>query len=754
MPGECEGGYVPLILSSIGGVPTIAELPEGECLCAPICGITGFSGGTGPTGPTGGQGTYGTAGTAGTNTTTVQVFQKNNSGTVAPTMPTGTVSAGNEFVLTFSTGGLTTNGDASLNSWTLAAPTLTAGEYLWVTEVYLASLLATASFYSDDWGTAVVRSIGGSDGTTGIAGTAGTTGATGIAGTAGTAGAVSMLVSMWQVEEVLASPPDAQDSDVVYTFATQGIATPDNGWAATAPAMSAGEVLYVTRALAYNAIGGATALIEGANTGSSDWTAAVIESRAGSDGITGTTGSDGTTGTTGTTGIAGTAGPNSVFESDTDGGWAGAAGSTNTTGKISLTGTLHNNQILAYRSGQFGGSGGWKPATFWGIGTVDLDAAQVVQHWESEDVNYTSTGGTLGTIDYVELRGGIKLRATGTSRVIANRIDYDGAETEVTALPLTAFAGAIDADTPSDAAWANINATFRAMQAATIVGGLIKSAGTAGSFKFRRDEGATYQNLISTTEGTITIQAEDDVHFMTDTDKKLLRLNETGDGECELYQGNTKRIETTSDGADIFGDLDITQSLNLSGAANGLNGAINIVTQNTIVDDGTVITTNPTQEVPHMHGDFIYQNFTTDTNTATSVLLGENLTTSADWGLVKSIKAGGLSTDTTYYEYTPYSLTDDPHWNVKFNGGIYKFNLNLVVANSAVNPTMTCELQINGVTVHTVVNNSYSVISPQSISMEWVGAVRSSFDVTVKASASTGNVTLKAGSTISITRIA
>ncbi len=58
MTDGCTGeGFAPLILSSIDGVCTVVELPDGECLCAPICGLTGSSGGgggtasTGPTGP-------------------------------------------------------------------------------------------------------------------------------------------------------------------------------------------------------------------------------------------------------------------------------------------------------------------------------------------------------------------------------------------------------------------------------------------------------------------------------------------------------------------------------------------------------------------------------------------------------------------------------------------------------------------------------------------------------------------------------
>lgn len=60
----CTGeGFTPLIVSSINGVCTVVELPEGECLCAPICGLTGAA--TGPTGPAGATGAQGPTGEAG-----------------------------------------------------------------------------------------------------------------------------------------------------------------------------------------------------------------------------------------------------------------------------------------------------------------------------------------------------------------------------------------------------------------------------------------------------------------------------------------------------------------------------------------------------------------------------------------------------------------------------------------------------------------------------------------------------------------
>ena len=61
-------------------------------------------------------------------------------------------------------------------------------------------------------------------------------------------------------------------------------------------------------------------------------------------------------------------------------------------------------------------------------------------------------------------------------------------------------------------------------------------------FFMQRENGATYENLIKSDEGTITIQSEDDIHFLSNTGEKFMRLNESGgDGEVELYYNNNLR---------------------------------------------------------------------------------------------------------------------------------------------------------------------------------------------------------------------
>ena len=84
-------------------------------------------------------------------------------------------------------------------------------------------------------------------------------------------------------------------------------------------------------------------------------------------------------------------------------------------------------------------------------------------------------------------------------------------------------------------------------------GGAYNCMGADGeSFYMKRENGATYENLIKSDEGTITIQSEDDIHFLSNAGEKFMRLNESGgDGEVELYFNNTLKLETNNAGVAI-----------------------------------------------------------------------------------------------------------------------------------------------------------------------------------------------------------
>ena len=75
-------------------------------------------------------------------------------------------------------------------------------------------------------------------------------------------------------------------------------------------------------------------------------------------------------------------------------------------------------------------------------------------------------------------------------------------------------------------------------------------------FSMKRENGATYENLIKSDEGTITIQSEDDIHFLSNAGEKFMRLNESGgDGEVELYYNNSLKLETINTGITVTGNI-------------------------------------------------------------------------------------------------------------------------------------------------------------------------------------------------------
>jgi len=98
-------------------------------------------------------------------------------------------------------------------------------------------------------------------------------------------------------------------------------------------------------------------------------------------------------------------------------------------------------------------------------------------------------------------------------------------------------------------------------------GGAFNCMGLDGQkFLMKRENGATYENLIKSDEGTITIQSEDDIHFLSNTGEKFMRLNESGgNGEVELYYNNGLKVETVNAGINVSGTVaNSTSSITVS----------------------------------------------------------------------------------------------------------------------------------------------------------------------------------------------
>tara|TARA_R110002020_G_scaffold288182_3_gene503643 strand:- start:554 stop:997 length:444 start_codon:yes stop_codon:yes gene_type:complete len=146
----------------------------------------------------------------------------------------------------------------------------------------------------------------------------------------------------------------------------------------------------------------------------------------------------------------------------------------------------------------------------------------------------------------------------------------------------------------------------------------------------------------------------------------------------------------------------------------------------------------------------MYINLDANSTTSATSYFGEGVA-AADQTVIRS--SGG--TDTDYY-YSNTAWVDDtaaPYFNVKSNGSMYKITVDLILANSAVNPTITISLMVNGSSVKDVVTKSYSVISPQCSSFTYVGSVRAAHNVQVYVSANTGTCTIMQNSSIMVENI-
>ena len=107
--------------------------------------------------------------------------------------------------------------------------------------------------------------------------------------------------------------------------------------------------------------------------------------------------------------------------------------------------------------------------------------------------------------------------------------------------------------------------TFSALSGLSVSGPEGVSSNDAGkAFYLRRDSEASYQNLIRAEDGTITLQAEDDVHLKSNTGEDFARFNENA--AVWLYHNNSKKIETHTNGAVINGGLSAIGSVSVGTA--------------------------------------------------------------------------------------------------------------------------------------------------------------------------------------------
>ena len=125
----------------------------------------------------------------------------------------------------------------------------------------------------------------------------------------------------------------------------------------------------------------------------------------------------------------------------------------------------------------------------------------------------------------------------------------------------------------------------------------------------RRDDDASYENLIKAYDGTLTLQAEDDVHLKSNTGEDFARFNENA--AVWLYHNDVKKLETAADG------------VYTSGEARNTDGVTTSSNESVAIFDNSTPTLSDFRQ-PHGAGSFFWASSVGDgTNTASEVKFGE-----------------------------------------------------------------------------------------------------------------------------------
>lgn len=184
----------------------------------------------------------------GYNTATLYLYRVSTSGVTAPTAFTGTGT------YNFSADTLT---GMTLNSWTRTPPTVPAGSFLWVRVATASSTTSTDTIAIGEWSTASVLSGTGLDGLN------------------------TRQLFLYAVNSSSSSAPSAFIGTGTYTFATDALTGLTLGsWSRTQPTVTAGLFLWVSSVTASSS--GTTASIPIAT-----WSAPVVLSGTGTNGVHG-----------------------------------------------------------------------------------------------------------------------------------------------------------------------------------------------------------------------------------------------------------------------------------------------------------------------------------------------------------------------------------------------------------------------------------------------------------------------------------
>jgi len=250
----------------------------------------------------------------------------------------------------------------------------------------------------------------------------------------------------------------------------------------------------------------------------------------------------------------------------------------------------------------------------------------------------------------------------------------------------------------------------------------------------RRDDDASYENLIKAYDGTLTLQAEDDVHLKSNTGEDFARFNENA--AVWLYHNNVKKLETATDGVYTSGE-----ARNTEGVTTSSNTSVAIFNNST--------PTLSDFRQPHGAGSFFWASSVGDgTNTASEVKFGEGTTVQG----TSSVGRVGSNNTNGYY------LWDESTDKLDVSStGIYRL---VWTAACTVNTNTNSIFKIytNGSLAYTQTYRIHTVTDPHAVVLDWVGPVTEGVDaiyVTALAnSEGTITLTINSASTLFVQRLA
>ena len=243
-----------------------------------------------------------------------------------------------------------------------------------------------------------------------------------------------------------------------------------------------------------------------------------------------------------------------------------------------------------------------------------------------------------------------------------------------------------------------VSGTVSALSGLSVSGNLSAVDAEGHGFVFRRDDDASYENLIKAYDGTITLQAEDDVHLKSNTGEDFARFNENA--AVWLYHNDVKKLETATDG------------VYTSGEARNTEGVTTSSTHSVATYTGTPTLSDFRQ--PHGAGVFFWaSSIGAGTDTASEVKYGEGTTLA---GTSSVGRTGANHTDGFYF-------WDDANDKLNVSStGIYRIVWTPACTVDA-NSNAVFKLYINSAAAYTQTYRVHTVTDPHVAVLDWVGPI-------------------------------